>query len=99
MYARVNTFEGSPNRLGPALRHIHDQTLPQLQQQAGFDGILVLVDRQTSKMVALVLWEDEKAMRDSEEAAKHLRSQAARAGDQMLTRVERYEVALFEVPR
>ena len=99
MYARVNTFEGSPDRLGPALRHIYDQTLPQLQQQDGFKGILVLVDRQTRKMVGVVLWEDEKAMRDSEEAAKGMRSEAARAGSQTLTNVERYEVALFEVPR
>ncbi len=99
MYARVNTFEGSPDRLGSALRHIRDQTLPQLQQQAGFEGIMVLVDRQTRKMVGVVLWEDEKAMRDSEEVAKRLRSEAAQAGGQTLTRVERYEVALFEAPR
>jgi heme-degrading monooxygenase HmoA len=56
------------------------------------------VDRPSGEAIAITLWEDEEAMRASEESANSLRAQAA---DQMGARqpptIGRYEVAVFEV--
>jgi len=56
-----------------------------------------LVDRQTGKAIAITLWEDEQALRASEERANALRAAVA---EEMHTTeqptVDRYEVAVFE---
>jgi heme-degrading monooxygenase HmoA len=58
---------------------------------------LLLVDRQTGNAIAITLWEDESAMRASEERANALRAQAAdEMGAGAAPSVERYEVAVFE---
>ena len=49
MYARVNTFEGPPDRIDEAVRNVREQILPQLQRQDGFKGLIGLVeDRKTN---------------------------------------------------
>jgi len=56
-----------------------------------------LVDRQTGKAIAITLWEDEQALRASEERANALRATVAEemhATEQPT--VDRYEVAVFE---
>ena len=45
MYARVNTIEGSPDRMDDAKRHIQEQTMPQLRQMEGFEGFVALPGR------------------------------------------------------
>lgn len=97
MHARVNTFEGPPDRIDEAVRNVREQVLPQLQRQDGFKGLIGLVERQAGKLIGVTLWESEEALRASEEEANRLRSESARAGDQTIAGVERCEVALFEV--
>ena len=58
-----------------------------------------MIDRTTGKSVAITLWQDEQAMRESEEAANRLRAESAEAAGGSIVSVERYEVALFEAPR
>ncbi len=97
MYARVNTFEGPPDRVDEAVRNVREQILPQLQRQDGFEGLIGLVERQDGRLIGVTLWESEEAMRASEEEAKRLRGETARGGDQTIAGVQRCEVALFEV--
>jgi hypothetical protein len=57
-----------------------------------------LVDRQRGETIAITLWEDEQAMRASEESANALRADAAgQMGATEAPKVARYEVAVFEV--
>ena len=57
----------------------------------------MLVDRQTGSAIAITLWQDEQALRASEERANALRAQAAeQMGASGEPTVERYEVAVFE---
>ena len=81
MYARVNTFEGPPDRVDEAVRNVREQILPQLQRQDGFEGLIGLVERQDGRLIGVTLWESEEAMRASEEEAKRLRGETARGGD------------------
>ena len=98
MYARVSTLEGPPDKIDDGTRHVREQTLPQLQQMDGFEGFVTLVDRQSGKQLAVALWESEEALRATEEAVSSQRSGVAEAAGATVAGVERYEVAVFEVP-
>ena len=98
MYARVNTIEGSPDKMDDATRHLQEQTLPQLRQMDGFEGFVALGDRQSGKMLGVAFWESEEALRATEEALSSVRSGAAEAAGGTLTSVERYEVLVNEAP-
>jgi heme-degrading monooxygenase HmoA len=98
MHARMTTMEGSSERLGEGLRHIREDVLPQLQQQDGFKGFIVFDNRQSGKLVGFSLWESEQDMQASEEVGDRTRRESAEVMDDTIAGVERYEVALFEVP-
>ena len=98
MFARMNTFEGSPDRLDDALHNVREQVLPQLHQQDGFKGLMFLANYKSGELQLMSFWENSHAMRASEEEANRLRAEVAEAGDQEIERVERYDVVLFEVP-
>ena len=98
MYARVNTIEGSPERIDDATRHIQEQTLPQLRQMDGFEGFVALGDRNSGKLLGVAFWESEEALRATEEALSSVRSGAAEAAGGTLASVERYEVLVNEAP-
>ncbi len=51
MYARVTTTQFSPYRLDEAISIDRDHTLPAAQQQDGFKGYLMLVDRSTGRIL------------------------------------------------
>ena len=98
MYARVNTIEGSPDRIDDATRHIQEQTMPQLRQMEGFQGFVALGDRNSGKVLGVAFWESEEALRATEQALSSVRSGAAEAAGGTLTGVEQYEVLFNEAP-
>jgi hypothetical protein len=59
MYARLTTTQFSPYRLDEAISIVRDHALPAAQQQTGFKGYLMLVDRSTGKGITITLWEEE----------------------------------------
>ena len=97
MYARVSTFEGSPERVDDLVHAIVEKVLPQLRRLDGFSGVLALADRQSGKAVAVMLWQSEQAMRVSEEASYWFRRYSAEAANETVTGVERYEVVFSEL--
>ena len=98
MHARVTTIEGSPGRMDDAVRHVREQTLPQLQKMGGFKGFVALGDRQSGKLLGVAFWEDEEALRATEGAVSGVRSGAAEAAGGTVAGVEQYEVLVFEAP-
>ena len=98
MHARMTTMEGSSERLDEGLREIKEDVLPQLQQQDGFKGFVVFDNRQSGELIGFSLWESEQAMQASEEAGDRTRRESAQTMGDTIAGVERYEVALFEVP-
>jgi len=60
MYARVTTTQFSPYRLDEAIHIAREQIVPAAQQQTGFKGFLMLVDRSTGKGITITLWEGEE---------------------------------------
>jgi len=87
---------GSPEQAEQGIASFRDNTLPAVKEMGGRGGVL-LIDRESGKAMAITLWEDEAAMRASEERANELRRSASEelgAADQ--PQVQRYEVAVFE---
>ena len=98
MHARMSTLEGPPDRMDEGLRHVREQVLPLLHQQDGFKGFVALGERQSGKLIGVSFWESEQAMQASEEVGDRTRRESAEVMDDTIAGVERYEVALFEVP-
>ena len=98
MYARVNTFQGSPDRLDESRQDALDHVLPLARRVDGFLGLLSLVDRSSGREIAITLWRDADAMRASEGWADQVRSEGAELHGETIVSVERYEVAIAELP-
>ncbi len=98
MHARVTTIQGSPDKMDDATSHLQEQTLPQLQKMEGFKGFVSLGDRQSGKVLSVVFWESEEALRATEQAVSSVRSGAAEATGGIVASVEEYEVLVNEAP-
>jgi heme-degrading monooxygenase HmoA len=97
VFARVSTFEGSPDQVDELARYAAERVLPALSELDGFNGLLGLADRQSGRVLVVGLWETEEAMSASEEAVDQLRSEAAEAASETIAGVDRYEVTFGEV--
>ena len=60
MFARMTITQFSPYRLDEAIQIMRQHTVPAAQQQTGFKGYLMLVDRSTGKGITITLWEGEE---------------------------------------
>ena len=99
MFARVSTFQGSPDQSAEGIRVAREQVVPAARLQEGFKGIYLLFDRASGKSLSITLWETEDDMLESEQAANKARGESVRSAGDSVTSVERYEVALAELER
>jgi heme-degrading monooxygenase HmoA len=97
MFARVSTYEGRPERLDEMRHEGVEHVLPALEMQDGYSGGLVLADRQSGKVLAVTLWENEQAMDATEDASHWLRIFSAEASGGTICSVERYEVLFSRI--
>ncbi len=97
MFARITTYEGRPERVGEFRRAIVEHVLPALRRLPGFQGVLLLADHHSGKVLGIALWESEEAMGTSEESAYWFRAYGAEAASERIAGVERYEVVLLDL--
>jgi heme-degrading monooxygenase HmoA len=96
MHARVTTISGSPADADAGIANFRENVVPFAREHG--KGAILLVDRQSGEAIAITLWENEEAMRASEESANSLRAQAAgQMGAAQTPTIGRYEVGVFEV--
>ncbi len=98
MYAQVTTVEASPAKLDTATHFFRERVLPQLQQMDGFEGFIVLGDRQKGKLLGVALWESEEVMHSTEEVVSHIRGGIPHPLGGAAEDEENYEVFILEVP-
>lgn len=99
MYVRASTIVADPAKADEGTKYYSEQMVPSIQHQPGFMGALLLIDRETGKSLGLTFWEDQEALKASEEAANQLRSKGASQVDSPAPpTVERFEVAFYGVP-
>jgi hypothetical protein len=97
MHAQVTTVEASPARLDDALRFFREQVLPQLRQMDGFEEFIALSDRQSGKLVGVVLWENEELMHSIKEVLSHIRGGISHPPGGAVVGVDNYVVSIFGV--
>jgi hypothetical protein len=96
MFARITRYEGgSPDAIDQELER-KKRVLPTAPGQTeGMMGAIFCADRGSGTLLAISLWEDEEALRASEEMAGKLRAEVTAEGE--TASVEHYEVAFFEI--
>ena len=97
MFARVTGLQISPDRLDQAAQAVRDEGLPALREIQGFRGIIQLADRSSGDVLVVGLWENEQALKGSEDAVDRIRSQVAERIGSQVQSVKEYEVTAFEV--
>ncbi len=90
MYARISTFQGSPDKEDRALA---GPPPAEVQAMRGFKGAYTLENPQTGKAMLITLWETEVDMLASAEAAKRPRAEAVHgSGGMAEPQVETFKV-------
>jgi quinol monooxygenase YgiN len=73
VYARSSTFHGNPGNIDAGISFVKDEVGPMLDSVEGCRGLSMLVDRETGQCIATSSWEDEAAMRASDDQLRPLR--------------------------
>ena len=91
MFARIGTWQGSPDDLERWIVRAREHVKPSVRQDPGLKIAYWLVDREGGKGLIITIWESEEAMRASEEArARRQAGTSAATGAAVTT--DRYEV-------
>ncbi len=93
----MTAIQGPPERVGDAIRHVHQAILPIVQQMDGYRGYLALIDRRGGRAFGITLWESEGAERASMADAANVRREGVRALGAEVVSVESYEVAVADL--
>jgi heme-degrading monooxygenase HmoA len=96
MHARLSRFNGlTSERIDETVKQFREEALPALEQQEGYEGMLVLANYNAGSAAAISLWDSERAMRKSEKLAEQARQAAVETGRPTQEPVvDRYEVIL-----
>lgn len=95
MHARVTRYEVAPENIDENLQ-TKKQVLPTEPGQTDeMKGVVFLTDRENGTIVVISIWDDDDAMRASEDEATRVREEVTGPGE--TASVERYEVSLLEV--
>ena len=98
MYARMSRIAGlPPERIEQAREYFERQELPALEQQGGYQGVLVMVDRGDGRATAITFWETLDDLKASDRAADQARGATMEQASSEPSRepvVERYEVLI-----
>lgn len=93
MHARVSTFDIPKDKIDDDIALSRDQITRAVRELRGSRGVYYLVDRDRGRTMAVTLWEDAEAMRESEEAAARIREEGTAEEGGTIVSVERFEVA------
>ena len=91
MFARLGSWQGSPEELERWIQRARAHVKPSLREDAGLKAAYWLVDRGGGKGLIVTLWESEDAMRASEEARRRRQAATSAATGAQVT-TERYEI-------
>jgi heme-degrading monooxygenase HmoA len=77
MYARMSRFAGlPPERIEATIREFAEGQLKALEEQPGYKGVLVGVDRAEGKAVAMTFWDSAENLRSTDRLADKARQVA-----------------------
>ena len=94
MHARVSWIQGQADRLDDVIKQVNDEVVPMLEQQEGFKGFTMFVDRESGSIMGTSYWESREAMEASDEVGDQSREKASETAGAQSPRVHRFEVAV-----
>jgi heme-degrading monooxygenase HmoA len=100
MHARMSRIAGlPPERIDEARQYFEDAELPALQQQQGYKGVIVMVDRNDGRATAITFWDTLDDLRASDRVADQARESTMERASSSVDPsrepvVERYEVLI-----
>jgi heme-degrading monooxygenase HmoA len=94
--ARVSSLEGPSNKIDDSIRKVKSETVPQVRDVKGNVGLIGFADRKSGRVTVITLWDSADTMKKSEQQANKIREQAASFGDQRISGVDHYEVAVAQ---
>jgi quinol monooxygenase YgiN len=96
MHARKGALYTYPNDFDHVLQVLRDTVFPATQRKPGFSGMLLMSDRQASKVIGITLWESEAHMLASEDE-EYLQEQVSRVmpGLRRPPEFENYEIEVL----
>lgn len=97
MFARVTTFEGSPESIEEGVRVFRTVLVPWFREATGFRGFVVLVDREHGRALGVSFWTSEETMRDPAAGGGHLRDDLAATVGTLMRGLDYYEVAYADI--
>jgi quinol monooxygenase YgiN len=77
MHARSGTLYPRSDRFDHVLQLLRDAVTPAAQHEPGFNGMLIMNNRQAGRVVGITLWESEADMRASAKG-EYLQEQVSR---------------------
>lgn len=97
MYARVITIQYQPEKMEQGLQ-MYREVLAAARQQAGFKGILGLIDREGSRAMSITLWETTTEAQASGEGSAYFQAQSTKFSSVMAAApmIDTYEVVAQE---
>jgi heme-degrading monooxygenase HmoA len=91
VFARIFTIEGRREQFDGFARGGKEKVFPALRRLDGSEGLPVLANRRSGKILVVILWESEEAVRGGEEGSHWFRAFGAEVTGGEVTEVERYE--------
>ena len=77
MHARITRLQAPTGNLEDGIAVVNDEVIPAVKGLEGFAGAYFLGDRETGRLMSVVLWDSEEHMRQSEDVAERIRGDAA----------------------
>ena len=95
MYARTTTLTGDSGAIDAGIAHVRDEIMPALDGIEGYQGLSMLVDRDTGRCILTTAWDSPEALAASAGRASALRSRAAEIFGAGPVEVEEWEIAVL----
>jgi heme-degrading monooxygenase HmoA len=77
VFARSTTFQAAPGNIDAGITFVMSEVVPVLDRIEGCRGLSLLVDHESGDCIVTSSWEDEEAMRASDEQIRPIRDQGA----------------------
>jgi heme-degrading monooxygenase HmoA len=92
VFARVTRIQGTPDHIDETVKRIEEST-PQVQQLAGLQRAMLLVDRQAGEALTVTFWDTREHMEAARPAARQILVGVAGSLGGGLSEPRVYEVA------
>lgn len=73
MHARSAVIELTKDSIDDAVKTFEEEQIPKYREQDGYKGFTLLVDRNAGKAMGVSFWEDEAALKGSDEVGAEAR--------------------------